>query len=82
MVDDKMCVGVVGDKLMCRVGKDAYEHAVAEPHCTEMAFTGKPLKGYVFVLTEGIVEDFELEKWIDLCLAFNPHAKSSKKKKS
>jgi TfoX/Sxy family transcriptional regulator of competence genes len=80
MVNGKMCVGVVKDKMMCRIGPDAYEVALEMPGCTEMIFTGKPMIGYVFVQQEGIRTKAEFQYWINLCLAFNPLAKSSKKK--
>ena len=46
-----------------------------------MDFTGRPMKGYVFVDPLGFDMDDDLEYWIQLCLDFNPIAKSSKKKK-
>ncbi len=45
-----------------------------------MDFTGRPMKGYVFVEPEGIDTEKELEDWLQLCLDFNPKAKASKKK--
>ena len=79
MVDDKMCCGVVDEKLMARIGPDVYEEALDRPGCSEMNFTGRPMKGYVFVQDEGIDMDDDLDYWIELCLDFNPKAKSSKK---
>lgn len=81
MVDDKMCVGIVKDHLMARVGPDIYESCLDKPGCKPMDFTGRPMNGYVFVGGEGIAGDDDLEKWIQLALDFNPMAKSSKKKK-
>lgn len=81
MVDDKMLCGLVKDQLMARVGPDAYEGALARDHAHEMNFTGRAMKGYVFVDEGGMDMDDDLEYWIDLCLAFNPLAKASKKKK-
>ncbi len=43
-------------------------------------FTGRAMKGYVFVDPEGIDEDHELAEWLQMCLGFNPAAKASKKK--
>jgi hypothetical protein len=86
MVDDKMCFGMHIDKntvsslLMARVGTDQYERALSKPYCSEMTFTGRTMKGYVFVSEEGLDSDRALEYWIQLCLDFNPLAKSSKKK--
>lgn len=81
MVDNKMCIGIVKEKLMARVGPEKYEAALQQEGSTEMNFTGRPMKGYVFVAPQAIDLNEELEYWIQLCLDFNPLAKSSKKKK-
>lgn len=81
MVNGKMCVGIAGDELMCRIGPAAYEDALQKSGCREMVFTGKPMKGYVFVSPENIKAKKDFDYWIGLCLAFNKEAKASKKKK-
>jgi hypothetical protein len=81
MVDGKMCVGVVKDFLMARIGPEIYEEALKKEHVREMDFTKRPLRGYVFVEPEGWDMDEDLEYWIGLSLTYNPFAKSSKKKK-
>jgi len=87
MVDEKMCCGVLMDKksgddfLMARIGPDAYESALDEKGCHPMDFTGRPMKGYVFIDPEGHDTNRSLDKWLKRCLAFNPLAKASKKKK-
>lgn len=81
LVDDKMCAGIVKDKLMARIDPEIYETALSKKGCTPMDFTGQTMKGFVFVEPEGIDMDKDLENWIDLCLEYNPKAKSSKKKK-
>ena len=81
MLNYKMCIGIVRDELMCRIGPDVYEQALEQPGCREMIFTGKPMKGYVFVDEQAVKSNKDLNYWLDLCLAFNKHAKSSKKKK-
>jgi TfoX/Sxy family transcriptional regulator of competence genes len=65
-----MCVGVVGDELMVRVGADAYEDSLAQPHAREMDFTGRPMRGLVYVACEGFEEDSDLEKWVTRGLDF------------
>ena len=65
-----MCCGVVGDVLMARVGPDAYADALARPNTREMDFTGRALKGFVYVDPPGFDEDSQLREWIDLCLSF------------
>jgi len=80
MVNDKMCAGIIKDKLMARVGPEAYDEALTKKGCREMDFTKRPMRGFVYVEPAGIDMDSELEYWIDLCLAYNPKAKSRKKK--
>lgn len=82
MMDDKMCVGVVHDQLMARIGPDAYEQALEEDGVDEMNFTGRAMKGYVFVQEHALERESVLAKYVDLSIAFNPIAKSSKKKTS
>ena len=65
-----MCVGIVGEALMARVGPDAYEKALRRPHARVMDFTGKPMKGYVYVDPPGMEDDSALENWITACSAF------------
>lgn len=81
MVNDKMCLGIVKDEVMARIGVDAYEEALTKEGCNEMNFTGRPMKGYVFLNQEVIDLDTDLEYWVDLALAFNPFAKASLKRK-
>jgi len=84
-VDDKMLCGSHTDKnsgedlLMCRIGEDNYDKAMKRKGCQPMDFTGKPMKGYVFVTEEGYSRPQDLKYWIELCLEFNPLAKKSKK---
>lgn len=81
MVDGKMCFGVEKINLMARIGPDAYEDALTRKGCQQMEFTGRPMKGFVTVVPEGFDMDEDLKYWIQLCLDYNPIAKSSKKKK-
>ncbi|WP_025762837.1 TfoX/Sxy family protein [Dyadobacter tibetensis] len=82
MVDGKMCIGVVKDEVMCRVGPEQYEACLEKPGCREMVFSGRPLRGFVYVSDAAMRSKQELQYWIDLCLAFNPIAKQSNKRKS
>lgn len=70
MVGGHMCCGVAGEDVMLRVGPDAYEAALAEPHAREMDFTGRPLKGYVYVAPKGIATDRDLEAWVGKAVRF------------
>ncbi|MDW7691113.1 TfoX/Sxy family protein [Flammeovirgaceae bacterium SG7u.111] len=81
MVNDKMCVGVVKNELMARIHPDLYEDSLTKKGCKEMNFTGRAMKGFVFIDAEGTDMEDDLAYWVQLCLDFNPLAKSSKKKK-
>ena len=70
MVDGKMCVGVIGDELMARVGAEGHAAALSRPHVRPMDFTGKPLKGFVYVSAEGIESERALEEWVQLGVAY------------
>ena len=80
MVDDKMCVGIAGDELMCRIDPEKEEEAMSQKGARPMDFTGRIMKGYVFVAMDAIQQNKDFEYWINLCLAYNPKAKKSKKK--
>lgn len=80
MVDEKMCVGIVKNYLMCRVGEEEYATCLEKEGCQPMDFTGRPMKGYVFVAPEALDSDEALSYWIQLCIEYNPKAKASKKK--
>ena len=82
MVENKMCLGVVKDEIMARIGENAYRESLRKVGCNEMNFTGRPMKGYVFLTDEAIDLDADLEYWVQLALDFNPMAKASKKRVS
>jgi TfoX/Sxy family transcriptional regulator of competence genes len=60
-----MACGIVGDELMVRVGPTAWSEALTQPHAREMDFTGRSMKGMVYVGVEGIAEDTALARWVD-----------------
>ncbi|MEX2234532.1 MAG: TfoX/Sxy family protein [Cyclobacteriaceae bacterium] len=80
MVNKKMCVGILIDDLMARINPEVYEEALDKKGCREMDFTGRPMKGFVFVGPEGTTGRKGLSHWISLALEYNKKAKSSKKK--
>src|SRR6266498_3293334 len=81
MVNDKMCVGVEQERLMLRIDPAKYEELIEKEGCRPMDFTGKPMKGYVFVDKDVLKTKKQLQYWINLALEYNKIAKSSKKKK-
>jgi hypothetical protein len=65
-----MCCGVTGSDLMVRVGPDQHSAALARPHARPMDFTGRPLRGFVFVAPEGTRRSDQVARWIGLALTF------------
>ena len=59
-----MCVGIVKDTLMVRAGPDAYEALLKLPHARKMDFTGRPMKGMLFVGADGLSGDCALAGWV------------------
>ncbi len=81
MVNDKMCVGVIKNSMMARINPYIYEDSISKSGCRPMDFTGRPMKGWVYLEPEAIDMEDDLNDWIQLALDYNPMAKSSKKKK-
>jgi TfoX/Sxy family transcriptional regulator of competence genes len=81
MYNDKMCVGVIKDELMCRIDPKLYEEALEKTGCHEMRFTGKPMKGWIMVEDSGLKNIDDLNYWIGLAIDFNKHAKPAKNRR-
>jgi TfoX/Sxy family transcriptional regulator of competence genes len=81
MVNDKMCITAGDNKIMCRIDPAIHEEAIKRQGCETVKMRGREYKGYVYVSEDGINTKKDLEYWIQLALAFNKKAKSSKKKK-
>ena len=70
MVYGHMSCGVVEEVLMVRVGPEQHRQAMSKPHTREMDFTGKPLRGFIFVDPEGFEADEDLAGWLEMSLDF------------
>ena len=81
MVNNKMCVGVEQERLMVRFDPALTDEVMVKDGCKPMNFTGKVMKGYAFVDIDVVATRRNLKYWIDLALAFNKKAKSSKRRK-
>ena len=80
MVDNKMCVGVLDQRLMVRFDPALDAGVMQRPGCKPMDFTGRVMKGFAFIDPIGTESDASLRRWLELALDFNPRAKSSRKK--
>lgn len=70
MLNGNMACGIVENELMVRVGPDAYEDALAQPHARVLDFTKRPMRGMVMVAIEGIDTDEDLAAWVGRGVAF------------
>lgn len=70
LVGGHMCVGTARGELMVRTGPDRFEEALARPHARPMDFTGRPMRGFVFVAATGFASDEALAGWVRLGVEF------------
>lgn len=82
LLHGRMFCGILGDELLARVGPDAHDAAMARPHVRIMDFTGRPMRGYVFVGSAALASKAALARWVNACekhaasLADKPKRKS------
>lgn len=69
-LNGNMVCGIAGTDLMVRVGPGKYHAALRRPHARVMDFTGRAMKGYVFVGAEGIRSEAALRRWIELAVSY------------
>jgi TfoX/Sxy family transcriptional regulator of competence genes len=70
LVNGNMACGVEKAKLVVRVGPDDYEKLLKQKHVRKMDFTGKPLKGFIYVMPDGLRRTDSLNKWVDKGIQF------------
>ena len=70
LLSGNMACGALNEDLVVRTGPDSHEDAMAQPFARPMDFTGRPMKGMVFVSAEGYQSDDDLKSWVTRGLAF------------
>ena len=70
LLGGNMACGVVKNELMLRVGAERYAETLALAHVRPMDFTGKPMKGMVYVGVAGLRTDAELRGWVERAIAY------------
>jgi TfoX/Sxy family transcriptional regulator of competence genes len=63
-VNGNMACGVIGDRVMVRVGPERYEEALAQPHAGPFDMTGRAMRGWVSIAPEGYASDERLSDWV------------------
>jgi TfoX/Sxy family transcriptional regulator of competence genes len=70
MAHGHMCCGLVKDKLMVRVDPDAYDRLLRAAGARPMDFTGKPMRGFLYVTGEAIATPAGLRTWVKRALDY------------
>lgn len=70
MHNGHMFSGVLGEQLIVRLGPEAGERALEQPHTAPMDFTGRPLKGYVYVSPAGLKNAGDIRRWLEQAIEF------------
>lgn len=70
MIRGNMCCCIIDDRLMVRVGPDAYERALKLANASAMDYTGKPMRGFVYVSPDGTKTTRQLRAWLQRGLDF------------
>lgn len=81
MVNDKMCMSVGDDELMCRIDPALHNELVEKNGVRGMVMKGREYKGYIYIHEDVLKTQKDLNYWVTLALEFNKHAKAAKKKK-
>jgi TfoX/Sxy family transcriptional regulator of competence genes len=81
MVDDKMCICIRDQDLLCRIGKEQAAIELEKDNCRQMMHGNRVMKDFVYVDMENLQTNQDFDHWIKLSLQFNKVAKASKKGK-
>ncbi len=81
LIDEKMCICFRRNELMCSIDPEKVESELEKGNSRQMMHNGNAMKGYIFVDEYGYSNPQDFKRLIELCLAFNKTAKSSKRKK-
>ena len=79
MVNGKMCIGVHEHRIMVRLNPEIFDEVVEKEGCEPMIMSGKIMRGFVNVDDSILKTKRQLDYWVQLALAYNRFAKSSKK---
>lgn len=81
MVNDKLCVTVGDNRIMCRIDPQLYKELINKEGCKTVVMKGREYKGYVYVHESVLKTKKQIDYWVRLALDFNPKAKATVKKK-
>jgi len=81
MVGGHMTVGIIENRVVARIGPDAYQEAIGEPDIGPMDFTGRPMKGWVYLMPPVVKDAERLRVWTGKAFAFTSSLGPPKPKK-
>ena len=70
LINGNMAGGIVDNRVMVRIGKDAYEDALLQEYVTEMDFNGRPMRGMIYIDEEGSQKEKIINEWIAMGYEF------------
>ena len=76
MVAGHMCCGIVDERLMIRLSPEVAARYLGTSNVSAMDFTGKPLRGFLYIEPAGISSSTSLRTWITRAVQFadtGPH---------
>lgn len=71
MVNDKLCIAVGKEEMMCRVDPALQVMTKFKTPSETVIMRGKKMKGYVRIKNSDLQSDSEVQYWIKLCLEYN-----------
>src|SRR5262245_37220036 len=82
LIHGNMCCGVPKDELVLRLKPERAEEVLSGPHTRPMDFTGRPMKGFVFIEPGGLAADRQLRDWVSMAPSFTRGLPAKARKKS
>ena len=65
LLNGKMVIGVIKDQAVVRINPENRAEFLKKPDTAEMDFTGRPMKGFLYVSMDGIASDEDLGFWAE-----------------
>ncbi len=78
MVNDKMCISVGRNRLMCRIDPESHERAIERRGAQTVKMKGRAYRGFVHVRADAVASSRELDYWANACLEYNKWAEASR----
>ena len=71
MVNDKLCIAVGKEDIMCRINPSLHDVSLVKTEGVPVIMRGRVMKGYFRIKNQDLQKKSQIEYWINLCLEFN-----------